>query len=180
MGRTRSSSRFPPGTDNPRPGQSISQPWQPARCCPHSCPPVLPSHPHSFSPLPHPPGACSLTASHKSSSCCALTFRKSSWIAPYFTRLPIPEQSWRPVHSPVSLILFFPVSFHSANYLGVLSSPEHPDGKVLASQTGGALVTENTSKLSALTPWRHSRPPDSWHTSNKGNLPGGRTSQSSP
>lgn len=57
MGRTRSSSRFPPGTDNPRQSQSISQPCKPTRCCPHSSPPVLPSYPHSHPTSPPPAGS---------------------------------------------------------------------------------------------------------------------------
>lgn len=46
----------------------------------HQCP--TPPHPHCHPTAPQLPGPSSLTVQSKSSSCCAPTFRKPSWIAP--------------------------------------------------------------------------------------------------
>lgn len=158
MGRIRSSSRFPPGTNNPRQGQSISQPCKPARCCPHSSPAVLPSYPHSH-PIAPPSARSLLSALDTSSSCCALTFRKSSWIAPHFTGLPLPERSRRPAHPPASMLLFNLVSSVQRITLECLPGPEHSDGKVLASHTGGALVTETPPSSLLSRPGDNAGPP---------------------
>ena len=112
---------------------------------PHQCSPVTLAA-SLLSPL-RPEPAASLH-SVKSSSSCSLAFRKSSRISPHFTRLPVPEQNWRPVH-PLSHCLFYLPPLRAA--FQALSTL----GKALASQTRGARVP-----VSAVAPRRHSdRPP---------------------
>lgn len=128
MGRTRSSSRFPPGTDNRRPGQSISQP-----CKQHLLPSVLPtsappSAGHQTRPLPAGPSPSGSLP---------------GWL-PHFAGLPLPEQSWRPVHAPSSSHVLS-CFIHSTNCLGVATEHSRPPRR-------SALVTETPASSLRLGP----------------------------